>query len=123
MVTCQIDTRYLQVRIERWDVLVKERKQHPSQGDDARTAEGATCRVGRGEQGEALPAINAPRGGPHLDLGRLRLKTWSKFDFSMAGTTWRTLSSMKLLYIVTCDSWFNLTFNVNPRSNATINNV
>ena len=28
----------------------------------------------RREQGEARPAIRAPRGRPHLDLGRLRLK-------------------------------------------------
>ena len=47
-----------------------------SQGDDAGTAEGTTCRVGRGEKGEARPATSAPRGGPHLDLGRFRLKTW-----------------------------------------------
>ena len=35
-----------------------------------------------------------------LDLGCLRLKTWPKFDFSIAGTTWmtwRTLSSMYLI--------------------------
>ena len=41
-----------------------------------------------GEQDEARPAISAPRGGPHLDLGRLRLKTWSNSDFSIAETTW-----------------------------------
>ena len=30
-----------------------------------------------------------PNGGPHLELsiGRLRLKTWSKTDFSIAQTT------------------------------------
>ena len=85
MVTCQIDM-YLHVRIESWDILKKKRKQYPLQGDDARMAEGATCRVGRGDQGEARPAISAPRGGPRLDLGRLRLKTWSKSDFPIAGT-------------------------------------
>ena len=61
---------------ESWDILIKKRKQNPSQGDDAGTAEGTTCRVGRGEKGEARPATSAPRGGPHLDLGRFRLKTW-----------------------------------------------
>ena len=28
-----------------------------------------------------------PNGGPHLELGRLRLKTWSKSDVSIAKTT------------------------------------
>ena len=41
----------------------------------------------RGEHGEARPAISALRGGPHLDLGRSRLKTWPKSDFSIAETT------------------------------------
>ena len=62
----------------------KKRKKHPPQGDDAGTVSAGTCRVGRGEQGEARPAIGGPRGGPHLDLERLRLKTWSKSDFSIA---------------------------------------
>ena len=84
----------------------KKQKQHPSQGDDAGTTEGATRRVVRGEQGETRPAISAPRGGPHLDLGHLRLKTWSKSDFSTAGTTWRTLSPIYLrihpMYMYCC---------------------
>ena len=50
---------------------------------------------GGGEQGELRPAISAPRGGPHLDLGRLRLKTWSKMDSSIAGTTWRTFREFR----------------------------
>ena len=93
MTICQIDT-YLYARMESWNIFDKKRKQHPPQRDDAGTAEGATCRVGRGEQGEARPAISAPRDGPHLDLGRLRLKPLSRSDFSIAGTTWRTSSSM-----------------------------
>ena len=52
-----------------------------------------------GEQGEARPAMSAPRGGPHLDLGRLRLKTWSKSDFSLAETTWPTYLYIYLLYL------------------------
>ena len=52
-----------------------------------RGEKGGIQTVGRGEQGEARPAIRAPRGGPHLDLERLRLKTWSKSDFSIAETT------------------------------------
>ena len=69
--------------------MTKKRKKHPPQRDDASTVSAATCGVGRGEQDDASPAINAPRGGPHLDLGRLRLKTWSKFDLPIA-ETWPT---------------------------------
>ena len=98
MVTCQID-RYLYVRIESWDILIKKRKQHPSQGDDAGTAEGATCNVGRGKQVEARPTISAQRGGPHLERGRIRLKTWSESDFSIARTAWRTLSYIFLYQV------------------------
>ena len=32
-------------------------------------------------------ANSTPNDGPHLELGRLRLKTWSKSDFSIAQTT------------------------------------
>ena len=42
------------------------------------------------EQGVASRANTTPNGGPHLELGRLRLKTWSKSDFSIAETTWPT---------------------------------
>ena len=52
----------------------KKKKQHPSPGDDASTAEAAPGRVGRGEQGEARRADSTPNVGPHLELGRLRLK-------------------------------------------------
>lgn len=65
-------------------------KPHPPQGGDASMILPATCRVGRCEQGEARPGINAPRGGPHLDQSRLQLKPWSYPDFSAAGTTWST---------------------------------
>ena len=87
---------YLYVRIDICEKMTKARKQHPPEGDDASTVYAATYRVGRGEQGDARPAISALRGGPHLDQGRLRRKTWSKSDFSIAGTTWATLSSMYL---------------------------
>ena len=50
----------------------KKRKKRPPQRDDASTVSAGICRVGRGEQGEARSAISAPRGGPHLDLERLR---------------------------------------------------
>ena len=55
------------------DVFTKT-KQHPSQGDDASTAEADPGRVKREEQGAARRANTTPNGGPHLELGRLRLK-------------------------------------------------
>ena len=68
-------------------ISTKKRKQHRSQGDDASTAEAGPGRVGRGEQAEARRANSTPNGGRHLELGRFRLKTWSKSDFSIAQTT------------------------------------
>ena len=76
---------FLYLRIDVWKKMPKKRKKHPPQGDDVSTV---YLKGGRGEQGEARPAISAPRGRPHLDLGRLRLGTWSKYDFSIAETTW-----------------------------------
>ena len=67
-----------------------KRTQHPPPGDDASTAEVALGRVGRDEQGEARRGNTTPNGGPQLERGRLRLKTWSKSDFSIAETTWPT---------------------------------
>ena len=58
----------------RLDILTKTRKQNPSQGDDPSTAEAAPDRVERDEQGEARQAKPTPNGGPHLELGHLRLK-------------------------------------------------
>ena len=59
---------HLYVRMDAWDILTKKRKQHPSPGDGASTAEAAPGRVGRGGQGEARRAITTPNGGPHLEL-------------------------------------------------------
>ena len=61
-------------------------------GDDASKVEAASSRVGRDEHrySEARRANTTPNGGPHLELGRLRLETWSKSDFSIAETTWPT---------------------------------
>ena len=88
---CRIDMYpYVRVRIESWDILIKNRKQHPSQGDGASTAETTPGRVGRDEQGEARRANTTQNGRPHLELGRLRLETWSKSGFSIAETTWPT---------------------------------
>ena len=54
------------------------------------TAEAVPGRVGTDEQGEARRANTTPNGEPRLELGRLRLKSWSKSDFSVAETTWST---------------------------------
>ena len=68
----------------------------PAAGRRRGHGRGTTCRVGKGEQGQARPAISAPRGGALLDLACLRLNVWPKSGFSIAGTAWRTLSSMYL---------------------------
>ena len=87
---------YMYVRIDAWDILTKKRKQHPPLGDNASTAEAAPGRVGRNDQCEARRANTTPSHGAHLELGHLRLKTWSKSDFSIAETTWPTY----LVYII-----------------------
>ena len=108
MISFQIDTWYVFiVLVDVWVKMTVKKRKHPPQGDDASTVSAGTCRVGRGEQGEARPAISAPRGGPHLDLGRLRLKTWSKSDFWIAETTWPTylyvhLQDCSFSYMRTC---------------------
>ena len=85
----QIDI-YLCVRINTWGVLTKQRTQRASQENDASMAEAAPGRAGTDEHGEARRANTTPNGGPHLELGHLRLKTCSKSDFSIAETTWPT---------------------------------
>ena len=84
----------------------KRKQQHPWQGDDASTAEAAPGRVGRGEQGEPRRANRTPNGGPRLELGRLRLKSCSKSDFSIAETTYLYiyLYIMCGLHVILCTS-------------------
>ena len=55
----------------------QKREQHPSAGDDASTAEATSGRVRRDEPGEARRANTTPNGGPQLELGHLRLETWT----------------------------------------------
>ena len=75
----------------RFEKNIKETKTAPAA---ARRREHGLGRYVQGREGrargEARPEISAPRGGHHLDLGRLRLNTWSKSDFSIAETTWPT---------------------------------
>ena len=91
------------VRIDALDSLTKKRKQNPLPGDDASTNEAAPGRVGRDLQGEARRANATPNGGPHLELWRLRLKTWSKSDFSIAEATWPTYLWYIFLYSYICE--------------------
>ena len=55
-------------------------------------------RQSRDGQGEARRANITSKGGPHLELGRLPLKTWSNSDFSIAETTWPTYLCIYLIY-------------------------
>ena len=59
--------------IRRLEILTKKRKQNKLPGDDASTGEAAPEKL-TDEKGEAGRAKTTPNGGPHLDLGRLRLK-------------------------------------------------
>ena len=67
---------YLCVRLENRRILTKK--------NENRTHQRVTTRILQGRD-EARLAKSRSRGRPHLDLGRLRLKTW--FDFSIAGTS------------------------------------
>ena len=90
MITCS--HWYVSIRTNRrlGKTPKKKRKKRPPQGDHAYTVSAGTCRVARGEQGEARPVVSAPRDGPHLDLERWRLKYWCQSDFYIAETTWPT---------------------------------
>ena len=46
----------------------------------------ATGRARIDEQGEARRANTTRNGGPHFELGRLRLKSWSESDLPIAAT-------------------------------------
>ena len=87
--------RYLHARIDAGIFWQKKQKQE----DYASTADVAPGRVERDEQGEARRANTTPNGGPHLELGRLRLKTWSKSNFSIAETTWPTCLDYTCIYM------------------------
>ena len=85
------------------------RKQQRSPGDYASTDETAPGRVGKYRQGEARRANTTPNGAPHLEVGHLRLKTWSKSDFPIAETT-----SPTYLYIKCIRIWQPLTLSLSP---------
>ena len=90
--------------MESEQILTKKQKLHPSPGDDASTAEAAPGRDGRGEQGEARRASSTPNCGPHLELlvGRLRLKTYSKTEFSIAQTTGQHFGTLVHVFLLCC---------------------
>ena len=81
---------YLSVRIDNFDILAQTREEHPPQEDAASTADAAPGRVGRDEQGRAHRANTTWSGRVYFELGRLRLKSWSKSDFSIADVPWPT---------------------------------
>ena len=63
---------YICVNIQ-FDILTKKNEQSTLRRETTRARPRPTGRVGRDEQGEAHRANTAPNGGPHLELGRLRL--------------------------------------------------
>ena len=89
MIVCENDM-YLSVRIDNVDILAQKREEQPPQGDAASTAEIAPGRVGGDEQGRAHRANTTWSGGVYFELGRLRRKSWSKSDFSIADVPWPT---------------------------------
>ena len=83
-----------------WKIIsTKERKEHPWSGYDASTDEVAFGKVGRDEQGEARRANTTQNVRPHLELGRLRPKIWSKSDFSIAETTGLTYQYISIIVL------------------------
>ena len=89
---------YLSVRIDNLDILAQTREEHPQQEDAARMAEAAPGRVGRDEQGRAHRA-NTPWSGLYFELGRLWLRYWSKYFFSIADVPWP--ANLRIL-LLTC---------------------
>ena len=88
---------YLSVRIDNFHILSQTREEHPLQEDAARMmAEAAPGSVERDEQGRAHRA-NTTWSGLYFKLGRLRLKSWSKSDFSIADAPWPTNLCIHLL--------------------------
>ena len=93
----QIDM-FLYVRIDVWEKMTKKAKTVPATGRRREHGLGRYLQGREGEQGEARSAISAPRGRPHLALGRLRLKPWPKSDFSIFETTWVTYLYIYIYY-------------------------
>ena len=94
---------YLCVRIEVWEKLANKRKQHAA-GGRREHGLGRYSLAGSGGASNVRHVHNQhTERWTSSHLGRLRLKTWSEPDFSIAepdfsiaGTTWATLSSMYL---------------------------
>ena len=89
---------YLSVRVENLGILAQTREEHSLQEDAARMAEAAPGRVGRDEQGRAHRA-NTPWSGLYFELGRLWLRYWSKYFFSIADVPWP--ANLRIL-LLTC---------------------
>ena len=90
-----LTTRFLAWNISEYHLSIRTNEHIGYFGPKTKTAPpvGRRGKHGRGrprkrdEQGEAHRAEPTPNGGPHLELGRLRLKTWSISDFSVAERT------------------------------------
>ena len=82
------------------------KQQAATPGRGTSTAEVTPGRVRRDEHGKTHRANTTPNGGPHLQLERLRLKTWSNSDLSIA-ETWSTyLNSTMYKCVFFCTSAF-----------------
>ena len=82
---------------DRNSTLTKQNEHNPRRRETTRARPRPLPAVRRGEQGEARRANSTPNGGLHFEKGRLRLKTWSKSEFSIS-ETWPTyLSYIHLL--------------------------
>ena len=71
-------------------IINNKTKTEPFTGRRRETGRGRHRQSRESEQGEAHRTNSTPKNGPHLELGRLRLKTSSKPDISIAKTTWPT---------------------------------
>ena len=89
---------YLYIRIDAW-ILRRKNENRTRRRKTMRAWPRPPPAVKRDEQGGARRTSTTPNGGPHLELWRLRLKTWSKSDFSSAKTTWPTYLHI-LIYII-----------------------
>ena len=96
---------YLYVRLNAWDISTKKKDENSSHLRETTQApaEAAPGRVERDGQAEARRANTTQNGEPHLELGRLRLKTLSKSDLSIAETWPKYLSTN--LYFSIAETW------------------
>ena len=83
---------YVHIGMDVWVNMTQKRKEAPAVRRETTRALSRPLLEGSGGASKVkhVQQISAPIGGPHLDRERLRLRTWSKVDFSIADTTWPT---------------------------------